>query len=200
MINVGLLNGVHYNKTEHRSRGPVKNTFDVYETVIKAATELIEQHNGDAAKITSRAVAEKAGVGPELLNYHFGSKENLFAACVQRIISGVIMGFQAEKEYITDKARLAAWAGDVFEFPFTHPAVSKISVLGDLRQYTAGCHSVSTQKEASSALLQDIDAKDKPLLAFILTASMQAAFLGADTATAILGYAFTKQAGRTAYN
>jgi len=30
----------------------VKNTFDVKETIIKAATELIEQHNGDAAKIT----------------------------------------------------------------------------------------------------------------------------------------------------
>lgn len=144
-------------------------------------------------------IAEKAGVGLGLINYHFGSKENLITECVQRIIGKVVSGFRIEQEFQTDKERLTAWATYVFDFLFEHSAISRISILGDFQNYTENCNSVLTQRGFSFSLKNDILNKDKPMLVFILTAAMQAAFLGNDTVNQLLGYDFTKPTDRAAY-
>jgi len=94
---------------------------------------------------------------------------------------------------------LTAWAIYVFNFLFDHAAISRISILGDLQNYLESSNSVYTQKGFRKALEKDIPNEDKPLLSFILTASMQVAFLGKDTAKGLLGYDFTKQEDRAAY-
>ena len=71
----------------------MKNTTNVKDNIIEVTTELIEQLEGNTKSITARMIAEKAGVGLGLINYHCGSKENLITACVQRIIGKVIAGF-----------------------------------------------------------------------------------------------------------
>jgi len=177
----------------------MKNMNDVKENIISVTTDLIEQSNGNIKNITARAIAEKAGVGLGLINYHFGSKDNLVATCVQRIIGKVIMGFSTEKEYANDKERLTAWAIYVFDFLFEHPAISRISILGDLQNYTIKCNSVYSQKGFMLALTKDIEDKDKPLLSFILTAAMQTAFLSGTAAKELLGYDFMKQTDRIAF-
>jgi len=177
----------------------MKNMNDVKENIISVTTELIEQSNGNIKNITARAIAEKAGVGLGLINYHFGSKDNLVATCVQRIIGKVIMGFSTEKEYANDKERVTAWAIYVFDFLFEHPAISRISILGDLQNYTIKCNSVYSQKGFMLALTKDIEDKDKPLLSFILTAAMQTAFLSGTAAKELLGYDFMKQTDRIAF-
>jgi len=177
----------------------MKNMNDVKENIISVTTELIEQSNGNIKNITARAIAEKAGIGLGLINYHFGSKDNLVATCVQRIIGKVIMGFSTEKEYANDKERLTAWAIYVFDFLFEHPAISRISILGDLQNYTIKCNSVYSQKGFMLALTKDIEDKDKPLLSFILTAAMQTAFLSGTAAKELLGYDFMKQTDRIAF-
>lgn len=50
---------------------------NVKEVIIDVTTELIRENNGNVTKITSRKIAERAEVGLGLINYHFGSKENL---------------------------------------------------------------------------------------------------------------------------
>lgn len=55
---------------------------------------LIEQYNGDTKSITARMIAEQAGIGLGLINYHFGSKDKLITECVQRIIGEVVVGVQ----------------------------------------------------------------------------------------------------------
>jgi len=177
----------------------MKNMNDVKENIISVTTDLIEQSNGNIKNITARAIAEKAGVGLGLINYHFGSKDNLVATCVQRIIGKVIMGFSTEKEYANDKERLTAWAIYVFDFLFEHPAISRVSILGDLQNYTIKCNSVYSQKGFMLALTKDIEDKDKPLLSFILTAAMQTAFLSGTAAKELLGYDFMKQTDRIAF-
>ena len=177
----------------------MKNMNDVKENIISVTTDLIEQSNGNIKNITARAIAEKAGVGLGLINYHFGSKDNLVATCVQRIIGKVIMGFSTEKEYANDKERVTAWAIYVFDFLFEHPAISRISILGDLQNYTIKCNSVYSQKGFMLALTKDIEDKDKPLLSFILTAAMQTAFLSGTAAKELLGYDFMKQTDRIAF-
>ena len=92
---------------------------NVKEVIIHATTELIRESDGNITKITSRKIAGRAEVGLGLINYHFGSKENLITICVQRIINNVVMCFSPdkknydEKDSLTDKERLADWAKQV---------------------------------------------------------------------------------------
>ena len=51
------------------------------EHIIEITTELLREHNGDTAKITSRLIAERAGIGLGSVNYFFGSKEKLSQCC-----------------------------------------------------------------------------------------------------------------------
>lgn len=167
--------------------------------IIEVTTALIEQYNGDTKKITARIIAEKADVGLGLINYHFGSKENLIIECVQRIIGKVVAEFHMIQHYKTDKERLTVCATYVFNFLFEYPAISRISILGDLQNYTKNCNSVLTQQGFSRSLKGDISGDDKAILVFVLTAAMQTAFLGSDAAKQILGYDFTKSKDRSAY-
>ena len=85
----------------------MKDTTNVKDRIIEVTTAMIEQHAGDTKAITARVIAEKADVGLGLINYHFGSKENLITTCVQRIISNVVTaGVKVNEEYDTDKDHL----------------------------------------------------------------------------------------------
>lgn len=177
----------------------MKNKTNVKERILETATEFIEQYDGDTKRITARMIAEKAEVGLGLINYHFGSKENLITLCVQRIIGKAVSGFKMERQFESDKERLIAWAVYVFDFLFEHPAISKISILGDFQSYSPNSNSVNTQKGFMLALRQDVAGEDKAIFSFILTAAMQVAFLGSKAVKEHLGYDFTKPADRSAY-
>ena len=167
--------------------------------IIEVTTELIKLHNGNIKDISSRMIAEKANIGLGLINYHFGSKEDLITECVQRIIKGVVSGFHMEQDFRTDKERLTAWAAYVFDFLFENSAISRVSILGDLQHYTENCNSVLTQKGFSLSVKNDVSNSNKSMLIFILTAAMQTAFLGSETVKQLLGYDFTKTEDRAAY-
>lgn len=172
---------------------------NVKDRIIFVTIELIEQYGGNTKSITARMIAEKAEVGLGLINYHFGSKDNLITECVQHIIGGVVAGFHMEQVFSSDKERLIAWATYVFDFLFEHSAISRISILGDFRNYSQDSNSVYTQYGFTKSLNSDISEKDKPMLVFILTAAMQVAFLGNETVNQLLGYDFTKPKDRAEY-
>ena len=172
---------------------------NVKNRIIEAATELIEQHNGNTKDITARMIAAKANVGLGLINYHFGSKEKLITECVQCIIGKVVTKFQMTKQYKTDKERLTACATYVFDFLFEYSAISRVSILGDFQNYNENSNSVLTQRGFLLSLKNSISNEDKSMFVFILTAAMQTAFLGSETATQLLGYDFTKKKDRAAY-
>ena len=171
--------------------------MDKKEHIREVTTALIEENDGDIEKVTARMIAERAGVGLGLINYHFGSKENLITECVQRIIGKVVANFRGEPSFSTDRERLTAWATEVFHFLFAHPAICRISILGDFQHYTGECNSVCTQKGFLYALKGEHD--EKALRVFALTAAMQAAFLGGETAGHLLGYDFSRAEDRGAY-
>lgn len=178
----------------------MKSSSNVKEQIIQATTELIQQSNGNIADITTRAIAEKACVGVGLINYHFQTKDNLITICVQRIIEQVISSFYAKgKSYQGDKDRLTDWATRVFDFLFANPAISRISIIGDLCDYTNDTNSAKTQKGFARALQEDVSDFDKNMLTFILTASMQTAFLGSKSTPELLGYDFSNQSDRQAF-
>lgn len=177
----------------------MNKNVNVKSRIIEVTTELIEQYNGNIKDITARMIATKANVGLGLINYHFGSKEKLITECVQRIIGKVVKEFHMTKQYETDKERLTACATYVFNFLFEHSAISRVSILGDLQNYTGNCNSVLTQQGFSLLFMNGISNEDKSMFVFILTAAMQVAFLGSGTIKQLLGYDFTKTEDRAAY-
>lgn len=178
---------------------------DTKEHLIRVTTELIEQSNGNIKDITARTITEKAGVGLGLLNYHFGSKENLITLCVQRIISQVVLSFSPDKkdntnsDKLSDEERLTDWAIQVYDFLFAHPAISRISILGDFENYQPQSNSAYTQKGFSHAIQSNMAESDKKLLTFLLTSAMQTAFLSGETAKTLLGYDLTVKEERDAF-
>lgn len=172
----------------------MKDSSNLIEVIIQATIDLIQESNGDVNKITLRKISERANVALGLINYHFGSKEQLIVVCVQRIINNVIMCFSPDKkDYSTkdglkDRERLADCAKQVYDFLFENHAISNISILGDMQNYHTKSNSVYTQKGFSMALQNDVEVEKKRLLAFMLTSSMQVAFLSGNSSKEILGY------------
>lgn len=162
--------------------------------IIEITTQLLNEYNGDTKKITSRLIAERAEIGLGSINYFFGSKENLIAECIQRIINKMLLGFTPEisnvtkKDGLSDEARLASWASRTFDFLFDNQAIVSISILSDMQNYSADSNSVYTQKGFVFALRDRHKEEAKRLLAFVLVSAMQTAFLAKDTAKEILGY------------
>lgn len=58
---------------------------DRSERLIDAALELLEESD-DVEKITTRSIAERAGVNLALINYYYGSKDELLKTAINRII------------------------------------------------------------------------------------------------------------------
>lgn len=166
----------------------------VKETIICATTELIEQSGGVIGNITSRAIADKSGVALGLINYHFGSKENLIAICIQRIVNKVLMRFAPDKkdynedDGLTDKERLISFAQQTFDFLYANYAIIKISILSDFKDYQPISNSVYTQLGLGYALRENIPENKKQLIAFSLTSIMQTAFLSGENSKHITGY------------
>lgn len=177
----------------------MKKQVNVKEDIIQVTTELIQQSSGNIADITTREIAQKAKVGVGLINYHFQSKDNLVTICVQRMIKQVVQSFSPmEQEYKNDQERLTDWAIRVYDFLFDQPAISRLSILGDMYDYTLESNSVRTQKGFSFAL-KDMSERDKSMLTFLLTSVMQTAFLSSKTSKELIGFDFSVRSERNAF-
>lgn len=162
--------------------------------IIEITTKLIKEYNGDTKRITSRLIAERADIGLGSINYFFGSKENLVAECIQRIINKMLVGFTPEMtdftkaDGLSDKERLTSWASQTFDFLFENQAIAGISILSDMQNYLSNSNSVYTQKGFAFAIRNNQNEEAKKLLVFILVSAMQVAFLAKNAAKEILGY------------
>ncbi|MCM1121281.1 MAG: TetR/AcrR family transcriptional regulator [Eubacterium sp.] len=162
--------------------------------IIEITTELLKEHNGDTRKITSRLIAQKAGIGLGSINYFFESKENLITECIQRSIHKMLAGFApdvtdfAKADGLSDEARLISWASQTFDFLFENQAIAKISIVSDLQNYSANSNSVYTQKGFAFAIRTNQKEEIKKILVFLLVSAMQTAFLAKNIAKEIIGY------------
>ena len=123
---------------------------DIRSTIIKATMELIEGSDGDINNITAGKITDKCGVALGLINYHFGSKENLIAECCRQIINEMLNGlgpdridYQAD-DGLSDRERLILYARQTFDYLYSNPSIVKISILSDLKNYKDGGNSALT--------------------------------------------------------
>lgn len=177
---------------------------DIKELLIDQTIELIKESDGKPECITARAIAQRSGVALGLINYHFGSKDNLLAECSNKIINDILSSMKpglakAEDDGLSDRERLILYAKQTFEYLFTNRAIVKMSILSDFRCYGEDTNSALTQKGFQMALRGDIPDKSKRLIAFSLASSMQTAFLAADESKKITGYDLNTNRGRRSF-
>lgn len=175
----------------------MEKSDQIKEQIILQTMELINESNGDVRAITTRIIAEKAGVAVGLINYHFQTKDKLIEICVQKIIQEVIVSVPPPpKEFQNGLEHLIWRATQVFDFLFEHQAVSRISILSDLTNFTLNNNSDNSKKGFIRTLSNYFDVKDKNILAFSLTCAMQTAFLASNVSIESLGYDFSSKIER----
>jgi AcrR family transcriptional regulator len=172
----------------------MKKAEEMKERIIRSTIELIEQGNGNIGEITTRMIAEKAGIGISLIHYHFQTKERLVELCVQRIITGVIEDFRPSVA-AADRplTRITAVAQQVADFLAAHTAISRVSILGDLAQPGLRDNTALTMAGFTAAWQGgkrngEPGAPDIKTAVFALTALIQSAFLRKELSRELFGY------------
>ena len=178
---------------------------EVKKSIIKSTIEIIEKSDGDINKITARKIADKSGVALGLINYHFGSKENLIAQCSREIINEKLFGLAPDKvdymadDGLSDLERLISFARQTFDYIYSNQSIAKISIISDFKDYDPAGNSSLTQKGFQMALRGDISERKKKLIAFSLASIMQTAFLAGDNSELIIGYSLKSKEQRDVF-
>lgn len=159
------------------------NTEIRKEIIIQATIDLINEKGEQMENITVREICERANVGLGLVNYHFGNKERLLELCVERIVNGIVDQFQAireKTEKLTATEKLEMLGNITFTFLFEHSAVSRISILSDMRMPKEDDNTHKTYQAflpLVSAVRPDWDEKKLARKTFQLIGVMQQSFL-----------------------
>lgn len=157
--------------------------MDQREKLIQAAVSLISEKGERLDEITVREICGRANAGLGLVSYHFGSKEKLMEICVERIISGIVDQFRFIREQAVEMPPLEKleYLGNMtLTFLFEHGAVSRISILTDMKNPKEDDNTHRTYRAylpLVSACRPDWDAETLGRRTFCLIAAMQQAFL-----------------------
>ncbi len=151
------------------------------ENIIRHTICLIQETDGMPENITIRKIAERAGVGIGLINHYFGSKDKLIEICVQTIISGVINAFSPNLREGGDSIETTkSVAKQVMDFLMKNQQISKISILGDLKQPKSLDNTMKTVLGFGACLSGGQTTEKHKINAFMITAVLQEAFLRKD--------------------
>ena len=174
---------------------------DLKEQIIESVIELIKDSGGDVNYITTRRIAEKAGVGIGLINYHFQTKENLIKLCVQRSIHEMLSAIRSStNEAITTKDKLIQMGKMICDFYISNTAVSRMSILADLQSAAQSDNVGSHNEGAINAIFADsaLNDKDKTIIPIIFRSTIQFALLRKE-AMVTVGYDFDSKKDRDAF-
>ena len=166
--------------------------MDNKEAIIQATIALLRENGENLEAITVREICKSADVGLGLVNYHFGNKDNLIELCVERIINGIVENFQSIREKTKDLPpfeKLEYLGNMTLDFLFEHYAVSKISVLTDMKNPKPNDNTHRTYAAylpLVAACRPDWDESTVKRKTFCLISVMQQTFLRYETTSTIL--------------
>jgi AcrR family transcriptional regulator len=107
---------------------------DIKQKIIQDTIRLIEGKDSRLMDITVRDICHEAGISISQINYHFQTKENLIAQCVQVIIGDVISRSREVAQTIHATSAVEKLKGMLtrtFGFLYSNENISKISILTD---------------------------------------------------------------------
>lgn len=180
--------------------------MDNKEIIIQATIDLINEKGEQMDGITVREICKKANVGLGLVNYHFGNKDKLIELCVERIVNGIINNFQTirKKTEKLNAFETLKYLGDMtFTFLFEHYAISKISILSDMRKPKEDDNTHRTYLAylpLMSACRPDWDEKTLERKTFSLISVMQQSFLRHKVIMQLYGIDLTVPEERKAFH
>ncbi len=111
------------------------------ELIIATTIKMIQSAGSDPALITIRDISKEAGIAVSQINYHFSSKDNLIAVCVQSMVRDVIGLFDnslADVKNKSDFDKLKYMANLTFSFLYANENLSRISILSDYQNAATG--------------------------------------------------------------
>ena len=180
--------------------------MDHKEAIIQAAIELIVENDGHSEEITVREICNRAGVGLGLVNYHFGNKDRLMEQCIERMINGIVERFQHIQEStqsLTPFEKLEFLGNMTLDFLFEHCAVSRISILTDMRvpkDYDNTNRTYLAFLPLVAACRPDLDESGVRRKTFCLITVMQQMFLRVGTVSRVMEVDLTKKENRKAWH
>lgn len=153
------------------------------EAIMEAAISLINEKEDRLEEITMREISKRANVGLGLINYHFQNKDRLIELCVERIVNGIVDIFHNLGDTLENRTpfeKLDYLGNMTLSFLFEHRAMSKISILSDMR---APHENDNTQRTLQAylplvaACLPGADKETVHQVSFYLISCMQSVFL-----------------------
>lgn len=180
--------------------------MDSKEKIIMAAISLIEEKEDRLEEITMREISKRAGVGLGLINYHFESKDKLIEICVEKIVNGIVEKFQTIKEQTEGRTpfeKLDYLGNMTLTFLFEHRAISKISMLSDMRFPQENDNTHLTMQAYLPLVAQccpDWDKEKVYQMTFYLISCMQSVFLRADVLLKTMGIDLRNDNERRAFH
>jgi AcrR family transcriptional regulator len=166
---------------------------DIKKAIIDATIKLINEKGGNPDDITVRDICKEAGVSVSLINYHFQTKENLIAHCVQSIIGSITLTHEPWTDAFPGKSlreTLKIALTTTLTFMYAAENISRISILTDHQDPHQGDNTHQTM-DAFYPLIKKLCAKkdidDPKKINMLLVQSIQGAFLRTDLIKEDLG-------------
>ncbi len=160
---------------------------DIKQKIIQDTIRLIEGQDSRLMDITVRDICREAGISISQVNYHFQTKENLIAKCVQVMIGDVISRFRevvatVEASSAVEKLRLMLTR--TFGFLYGNENISKISILTDHQKPHDNDNTAETIRAYQTlvvAALKERNIPDDPgMVTTMIILDFQGAFLRTD--------------------
>ncbi len=160
---------------------------DTRQKIIADTIRLIEAKDSRLMDITVRDICREAGTSISQINYHFATKENLIAQCVQVIIGDVIEKFGAVSATVKEPTaflKLKRLLTLNFDFLYNNENISKISILTDHEKPHANDNTAQTIRAylplMEAALRERNLAYDPRQIATMIVLDFQGMFLRTD--------------------
>ena len=164
--------------------------------IIDATISLIME-NKDVSQIPISTIAERAGVGIGLINYHFQTKDNLIKQCVQQVIGQLFGSFEELSDklgHLKPVDRLKSVIEHISEFMIDNPELSRISILTDLSWGKENDNSDNVMKLYFPLIREAFEGtkseKELSVILQALVSTVQVTFLRRDVNKKVSGFDF----------
>lgn len=161
----------------------MKKDLATKERIVAATISLIME-NKDVSQIPISSIAERAGVGIGLINYHFQTKSNLVNLCVQQVVGKLFGTFEeisGELAHLQPIDRLKSLIKFITAFMIENPELSRISTLTDLANGMENDNSAYIMKAYYPFIKEAFDGtkseKEQKVILHALISTVQVTFL-----------------------